>query len=267
MSIKRSLPLMAVVAAGALALPAAATAGPVYKTAADDATPLVMHAGPNTGSPRVGAVPAGASVEVLCQTSGQSLSDPKYGRTSLWDRVSYGGAVGFVTDLYVLTNVDRIPGVPDCNASPAPAPAPAPPPPDPTPAPAKSVPGGPITRAEVLARSATWIQRRVMYSQSRYTDGYRQDCSGYVSFAWHLTSSPNSTALRSSRYTTPIPKSALQPGDMLGKPGHVALFVRWAGPGRPVVREEFDVGNPAVERTWSSGYAARFTAYRYRGIR
>jgi uncharacterized protein YraI len=121
-------------AAGALlALPAVAAAGPVYPTAADDSSPLVIHTQPNTSSPRAGAVPPGARVEVLCQTAGQRLSDRKYGTTSLWDRVRYGSSVGFVTDLYVLTNVDRIPGVPDCGAA-APPPPPPPPPPGPPPA-------------------------------------------------------------------------------------------------------------------------------------
>lgn len=130
-----------------------------------------------------------------------------------------------------------------------------------------SIPGRPIARQEVLARSLSWIQRNVMYSQSRYTDGYRRDCSGYVSLSWHLKGSPSSSALRSSRYTSVIPKSDLQPGDALGRPGHIALFVRWAAPGRPVVREEYGYGHPAEERMWSARYAAANKAYRYHGIR
>jgi hypothetical protein len=105
-----------------------------------------------------------------------------------------------------------------------------------------------------------------MYSQSRYVDGYRQDCSGFVAMSWHLPNSPNSYSLRSSRYTTVIPRSALQPGDALGKPGHIALFVGWAGPGRAIVREEYDYGHPATEHAWSANTTAKYTAYRYKGI-
>ena len=119
----------------------------------------------------------------------------------------------------------------------------------------------------MLARSLPWIQRRVMYSQSKYTDGKRQDCSGYISLVWNLAGSPNSKLLRSSAYTTVIPRGQLQPGDMLGHPGHVALFVRWAPGGRAVVREEWDYGHPAEERTWSARYTSQNTAYRYKHIR
>jgi Bacterial SH3 domain len=98
-------------------MPATALAGPVFPTAHDDETGLTMHSAPNETSPRVGRVPAGASVEVLCQVDGQRESDPKYETSTLWDSVSYGGVTGYVTDLYVLTNVDRIPGVPTCGAT------------------------------------------------------------------------------------------------------------------------------------------------------
>jgi uncharacterized protein YraI len=258
---KRLIPPALTAAIAALAaVPAVANAGPVFPTAADDSSALAMHAQPNTSSARVGGVPSGASVEVLCQVNGQRESDPKYGTSSLWDQVRSGNTVGFVTDLYVLTNVDRIPGVPTCGAS-----APAPPPP--APAPGNSAVGGPISRGEVINRSIGWVNRHIMYSQARYTDGYRQDCSGFVSMSWHLQGSPNSTSLRSSRYTTIIPRSQLAPGDILGHPGHVALFVRWAGGGAAVMREEYDYGHPAVERVWSAGKVNGYTAYRYKGIR
>jgi hypothetical protein len=40
-----------------------------------------------------------------------------------------------------------------------------------------------ITRAQILARAQTWVDAKVPYSQSAYRDGYRTDCSGYVSMA------------------------------------------------------------------------------------
>ena len=119
----RILPILAVIAAAA-ALPAAAHAGPVFPTAADDPTGLVMHQRPDAGSARTGKVPAGGKVEVLCQTDGTSQSDPKYGTSTLWDRVKNvaDGRVGFVTDLYVISNQDRIAGVPPCGGTPPPPP-------------------------------------------------------------------------------------------------------------------------------------------------
>jgi hypothetical protein len=154
-------------------------------------------------------------------------------------------------------NLAKLPVLPTCTA----------PPDDHGTAPPVSTAAGLITRREVLARSLWWIQKHVMYSQNASTDGYRRDCSGYVSLVWHLRGSPSSTVLRSSAYTSAIAKSVLQPGDALGRPGHIALFVGWASGGRPIVREEYDDGHPAEQRTWSTSYAATFTAYRYKNIR
>jgi hypothetical protein len=120
-TIRRLTVLIGAVAALA-ALPATAAAGPVFPTAADDPTGLVMHQDPDSGSPRTGTVPSGGNVEILCQVDGTSESDPKYGTSRLWDRVKNvaDGTVGYVTDLYVLSNQDRIDGVPTCDVPPPP---------------------------------------------------------------------------------------------------------------------------------------------------
>ena len=54
--------------------------------------------------------------------------------------------------------------------------------------------GGAISRDEVIERAQFWVDWRVPYSQSSwYPDPqgrhYRQDCSGMVSMAWHLSTS------------------------------------------------------------------------------
>ncbi len=41
-----------------------------------------------------------------------------------------------------------------------------------------------ITRQTVHDRMQNWVNRQIPYSQTNYTDGYRQDCSGYVSMGW-----------------------------------------------------------------------------------
>jgi hypothetical protein len=114
----------AVVAAAVGVVPATASAGPVFPTANDDPTGLVIHKAPGSASPRVGKVPSGGKVEVLCQTNGTTESDPKYGTTNIWDKVKNlrDGRVGFVTDLYVLSNQNRIAGVGACGSTPPPPP-------------------------------------------------------------------------------------------------------------------------------------------------
>ena len=48
---------------------------------------------------------------------------------------------------------------------------------------------GSISRDEVISRAQDWVNRKIPYSQSKTTDGYRQDCSGYVSMAWKSSTS------------------------------------------------------------------------------
>jgi len=36
----------------------------------------------------------------------------------------------------------------------------------------------------VIANAKTWLNPPVPYSQTAYHNGYRTDCSGYVSMAW-----------------------------------------------------------------------------------
>ncbi|WP_371667416.1 tachylectin-related carbohydrate-binding protein [Streptomyces sp. NBC_00289] len=101
------------------------------------------------------------------------------------------------------------------------------------PAPPKSVQGGTIYRNEVMARAKDWYNRNVQYSQSAYAgdvDGdhsYRTDCSGFVSMAWHLTTSLTTSSLPSAG--TQISKADLRPGDALNSSGegHVVLFAGW----------------------------------------
>jgi hypothetical protein len=104
---------------------------------------------------------------------------------------------------------------------------------------ATSTVGGPITNTEVLARAAYWLSLSPPYLSSGSAPdpqgrNYRTDCSGLVDMAWHLASGPNTDALATSTYTTPIAGSALQPGDLLdyvvsGAPDHHAiLFDAWA---------------------------------------
>ena len=48
---------------------------------------------------------------------------------------------------------------------------------------------GGISRDEVINRAQDWVNRKIPYSQSKTTDGYRQDCSGLVSMAWKSSTS------------------------------------------------------------------------------
>ena len=128
---------------------------------------------------------------------------------------------------------------------------------------------GPIPRADVMARSRSWIAEKVMYSQkvshANAFGTYRQDCSGFVSMCWNLSGSLTTFSL--PQVTKDIPREDLREGDVLWRRDgnddndthHVALFVRWADRAKtePVMREEFDVGHPAVEGIWKRGASTR----------
>ena len=97
----------------------------------------------------------------------------------------------------------------------------------------------------IVQRAKVWVDRKIPYSQSKtaypngslapLTKGYRTDCSGFVSMAWHLPAKglavPNTVAL--SQYATTLTnKDQLQPGDAInnrkwGNSGHVVLFLKW----------------------------------------
>ncbi|MFE9466401.1 hypothetical protein ACFYNW_22500 [Streptomyces virginiae] len=105
-------------------------------------------------------------------------------------------------------------------------------PPTPTP----STKGGQIARSEIMSRAVNWLNRDIPYSQSAYAsdpDGdhtYRTDCSGFVSMAWHASTSYTTASLPS--VSTTISKSDLQPGDALNtSDGHVVLFEKWVDKG------------------------------------
>jgi len=92
-------------------------------------------------------------------------------------------------------------------------------------------------RASILARAATWVNLKIPYNQQFYLDGYRTDCSGFVSYAWKLKDSnqkpisPDTIAL-GKIHGVNIYIENIQPGDIInnrraGNDGHVVVFVRW----------------------------------------
>lgn len=132
------------------------------------------------------------------------------------------------------------------------------------------------TRAEIITRAKTWVAEQVPYSMSEYwSDGYRQDCSGFVSMAWNLPGNEWTGSL--DQYGVKIPKDDLQPGDILlfhnpadpQKGSHVVMFGGWTDythtyyiayeETRPRARKQ---ATPYAY--WSN--SARYTAYRYKGL-
>ncbi|WP_424213656.1 peptidoglycan-binding protein [Streptomyces sp. BI20] len=133
-----------------------------------------------------------------------------------------------------------------------------------------------IDRATIIKRAKTWIAAQVPYSMERYwEDGYRQDCSGFVSMAWNLDSNEWTGSLDS--FATRITKDELLPGDMLlfhnpanpNRGSHVTLFGGWADASRSHYIA-YEQTKPTARRLitpygyWSN--AARYLPYRFTGV-
>ncbi|WAL74887.1 hypothetical protein OU787_27290 [Kitasatospora sp. YST-16] len=90
-----------------------------------------------------------------------------------------------------------------------------------------------ISRSEVINRAASWVGLGLEYSWDNTYQGYRTDCSGYASMAWHLgTPGLDTTSFVPNGVASWISKAELKPGDALlndaaGALGHIVIFAGW----------------------------------------
>lgn len=84
-------------------------------------------------------------------------------------------------------------------------------------------------RQRAIQRGFSWLDTNVQYSQSASHQGYRTDCSGFVSMCWELGSSPNTASfMAGTGKATPLPSyDDILPGDAFIRSGHAALFLGW----------------------------------------
>ncbi|CAM5377110.1 NlpC/P60 domain-containing protein OS=Streptomyces alboniger OX=132473 GN=CP975_12775 PE=3 SV=1 [Streptomyces alboniger] len=133
------------------------------------------------------------------------------------------------------------------------------------------------TREAIIERASHWVAARVPYSMTRFwPDGYRQDCSGFISMAWNLPGNEWTGSLPA--YGVRVTKDELKPGDILllhnpaapAKGSHVTLFGGWTNSARTHYTA-YELARPHARRQttpfayWSR--ADRYAAYRYKGVR
>ncbi|MDR6978595.1 hypothetical protein J2X68_005321 [Streptomyces sp. 3330] len=134
----------------------------------------------------------------------------------------------------------------------------------------------PTTRADIIRRAKEWVSAEVPYSMSSYWyDGYRQDCSGFVSKAWNLQGNEWTGSLH--QFGTRITKEELQPGDILlfhnpsnpEKGSHVVIFGGWTDYTHSYYLV-YEQTRPTTRRQttpyayWSN--SDRYVPYRYKGL-
>ncbi|MDT0572823.1 peptidoglycan-binding protein [Streptomyces sp. DSM 3412] len=142
--------------------------------------------------------------------------------------------------------------------------------------PPKGVTTPPTTRAEIIERAEKWIADEVPYSMREYwSDGYRQDCSGFVSMAWNLPGNEWTGSL--DKFAQRISKDRLEPGDMLlfhnpkdpHRGSHVVLFGGWTDH-TETHYIAYESARPYARRQATPyGYwnnATRYVPYRYKGL-
>jgi hypothetical protein len=113
-----------------------------------------------------------------------------------------------------------------------------------------------ITRDQIMSRAQVWVDEKVPYSQTKTTDGYRQDCSGFVSYAWaSSTAGGGHVTSNMQEICTKISKSDLKKGDAILKPDqHVLLFGGWIHSDKFHEYAEHQTGDVCSESDGSYSY-------------
>ncbi|WP_431679814.1 hypothetical protein [Kitasatospora sp. KL5] len=132
-------------------------------------------------------------------------------------------------------------------------------------------------RRAMVERAMERVNRKLGYSQGAVTNGYRVDCSGFVSAAWGLNTSGGGTSTgplisESAGIAHHISKGEMKPGDAMvvhreGGSQHVVLFGGWADAShtRMIVLEDSG-SRGCVSRETSLSEFSSYTAIRKNGM-
>lgn len=132
------------------------------------------------------------------------------------------------------------------------------------------------TRADIINRAKKWVTAKVPYDMAAYwSDGYRQDCSGFVSMAWNLAANEWTGSL--ATYGTKIARADLQPGDILlfhnladpAVGSHVTVFGGWTDHTHTHYLAYEQTRPHARKATTPMAYwsnSSKYVAYRYKGV-
>jgi len=115
---------------------------------------------------------------------------------------------------------------------------------------ATALDSGCVARATMMSTAQAWVNARVPYNQAGRHDGYRTDCSGYVSAIWEL-GKPGLVTSTLPSVSHRITKAELKEGDvLLNTAEHVIIFGGWVGTGQThyMGYEETRPGEGTVKR-------------------
>jgi len=127
-----------------------------------------------------------------------------------------------------------------------------------------------VDRGTMISSAQVWVDNQVPYDQGSTYQGYREDCSGYVSMAWEGPQ-PGWTTSTLPGVANPIDQGDMQEGDVLLNVGeHVVIFGGWASSDQSqyYAFEETRPGEGTVTRVTPFPYwydTASFVPYAYTG--
>jgi len=130
---------------------------------------------------------------------------------------------------------------------------------------------GCVAGATAVANAKVWVAAKVPYNQGGTYQGYREDCSGYVSMAWE-SDKPGHTTETMNQIAHSIAKDDLAPGDcLLYAAEHVVLFGGWTNSDKSEYQayEETKPGEGTVTRPTPYPYwysQSLFIPFRYNEI-
>jgi hypothetical protein len=126
-------------------------------------------------------------------------------------------------------------------------------------------------RRQILVRAARWVDDPKPYSQTTWSNGYRQDCSGFVAMAWGVSGSmwtgdlPPRTTSRAYAYE--IEWGEMLPGDAVARgprvsweDGHVRLYAGDGYLGDPCYWEQTSFGIVEAAGTQTNFHTAAVMA-------
>jgi hypothetical protein len=126
-----------------------------------------------------------------------------------------------------------------------------------------------VARSTMTSRAQVWVDNKVPYNQDATYQGYREDCSGYVSMTWG-TSKPGYTTFTMPQIAHPITRDDLQPGDvLLCASEHVVFFGGWVDSANYIGYEETQPGQGTIKSSVPYPYwynTACFLPYRYNSV-
>ena len=130
-------------------------------------------------------------------------------------------------------------------------------------------------RRAIIQRAVKWVSDGVLYSQTATHEGYRRDCSGFVSMAWQ-DAKPGASTAGLAPYDTSVSRaiswSELQTGDAInlraGSHHHVMLWGMWLDSGhtKACILQENHTGTPANIKAYAASYVKTYHPIRGAGI-